>query len=197
MRGLARGIVLLMLICMVFSTGCAKKMVQPIGGEITPPPSKAPVVAPQPAGPEITPQPLEMPQMEGGPPAAAPVTTLGREEEIKNFEQNDVYFDFDQYNITPEGRKILAQKASFLKVHPELKVRIEGHCDERGTTEYNLALGERRANEVKKYLAFLGIADNRISTISYGKERPAIIGHNEEAWAKNRRVHLDILGGSS
>lgn len=191
MRGLGRVFVLLVIVC-VFSVGCAKKQVAPVGGEVVPP--SAPVIAPQPTGPggEIVPQPLEMPSAESGTGVA--MVAPGLEDEIKSFEQNDIYFDFDQYTITPEGRKICAQKASFLKVHPELKLRIEGHCDERGTTEYNLALGERRANEVRKYLGNLGIADSRLATISFGKERPVDPGHNEEAWAKNRRAHFDILG---
>jgi peptidoglycan-associated lipoprotein len=80
-----------------------------------------------------------------------------------------------------------------LKKYSNVKIQIEGHCDERGTVEYNLALGERRANSTKKYLTSLGISPDRISTISYGKERPADPGHNEEAWAKNRRAHTIIL----
>jgi peptidoglycan-associated lipoprotein len=80
-----------------------------------------------------------------------------------------------------------------LKKYPKVKVQIEGHCDERGTIEYNLALGERRANSTKKYLISLGISADRISTISYGKERPLDPGHNEEAWAKNRRAHIVVL----
>lgn len=193
MRGLGRAFVLLVIVC-VFSVGCAKKQVAPVGGEVVPP--SAPVIAPQPAGPgpETLPQPLEMPSADSGSQAAMGMVAPGLEDEVKTFEQNDIYFDFDQYTITPEGRKICAQKASFLKVHPELKLRIEGHCDERGTTEYNLALGERRANEVRKYLGYLGVAETRSTTISFGKERPADPGHNEEAWAKNRRAHFDILG---
>lgn len=195
MRGLGRIFALLVIICLVFSAGCAKKQVAPIGGEIVPP-SQAPVIAPQPAGPgsEIVPQPLDMPTGEQGSLGATALVAPGLEDEVRAFEQNDIFFDFDQYTITPEGRKISAQKASFLKVHPEIKLRIEGHCDERGTTEYNLALGERRASEVKKYLGYLGIEDGRLATISYGKERPVALGHNEEAWAKNRRAHFDIMG---
>lgn len=193
MRGFGRVLVLLVIVCMIFSVGCAKKKVTPIGGEIIPPP---PIQAPQPIapGPAMTPQPLEMPQMQGG-PVAAPLVAPGLEDEIKIFEQNDVYFDFDQFTLTPEGRKTCAQKASFLKAHTELNLRIEGHCDARGTTEYNLALGERRGTTVKEYLRSLGVDTARITIISYGKERPAVQGNNEEAWAKNRRAHFDIIGG--
>ena len=105
----------------------------------------------------------------------------------------DIHFDFDKYNIRPGDLEILNENAALLKKSPKVKVQIEGHCDERGTTEYNLALGERRANSAKKYLISLGISSNRISTISYGKERPLDPGHNEEAWAKNRRAHIVVL----
>ena len=105
----------------------------------------------------------------------------------------DIHFDFDKYDIRPVDEAILKENAAYLKNNPKMKIQIEGHCDERGTIEYNLALGERRANNTKKYLIFLGIPSDRISTISYGKERPLDKGHQEEAWAKNRRAHLVVL----
>jgi len=105
----------------------------------------------------------------------------------------DIYFDFDKYDIRPSDAEILKENAAALKKNPNMKIQIEGHCDERGTAEYNLALGERRANSVKNYLISLGISPNRISSISYGKEKPLDPGHNEEAWAKNRRAHTIVL----
>jgi peptidoglycan-associated lipoprotein len=105
----------------------------------------------------------------------------------------DVHFDFDKYDIRRGDEEILKENAALLKKYPKTKIQIEGHCDERGTAEYNLALGERRANNTRQYLVSFGIASNRISTISYGKERPLDPGHNEEAWAKNRRAHTIIL----
>jgi peptidoglycan-associated lipoprotein len=105
----------------------------------------------------------------------------------------DIHFDFDKYDIRPGDTEILKENGTLLKKYSNVKIQIEGHCDERGTVEYNLALGERRANSTKKYLTSLGISPDRISTISYGKERPADPGHNEEAWAKNRRAHTIIL----
>ena len=105
----------------------------------------------------------------------------------------DVHFDFDKYDVRPGDTEILKENAALLKRYPKVKIQIEGHCDERGTIEYNLALGERRANSTKKYLLNLGIPGDRISTISYGEERPLDPGHNEEAWAKNRRAHFIIL----
>jgi peptidoglycan-associated lipoprotein len=105
----------------------------------------------------------------------------------------DIHFDFDKYDIRLGNAEILKANAAVLTKNPNVKIQIEGHCDERGTAEYNLALGERRANSTKNYLLSLGISAARISTISYGKERPSDPGHNEEAWAKNRRSHFIIL----
>ena len=105
----------------------------------------------------------------------------------------DIHFEFDKYDIRRVDEEILKENAVLLKKNPKMKVQIEGHCDERGTVEYNLALGERRASNTKKFLVFLGIPSDRISTISYGKERPLDKGHHEEAWARNRRAHVVVL----
>ena len=105
----------------------------------------------------------------------------------------DIRFDYDKYDIRRVDEGILRENAAFLKKNPKMKIQIEGHCDERGTVEYNLALGERRANSTKRYLVSLGITSDRISTISFGKERPLDPGQNEEAWAKNRRAHIVVL----
>ncbi len=105
----------------------------------------------------------------------------------------DIHFDFDRYEVRRGDEEILKENAAWLKKNPKTKVQVEGHCDERGTVEYNLALGERRASYAKQYLVSLGIAADRISTISYGKERPLVTGHDEEAWANNRRVHFVVL----
>jgi len=105
----------------------------------------------------------------------------------------DIHFEFDKYDIQPKAADILKENCSLLRKYPVMKFQIEGHCDERGTGEYNLALGERRANSAKKYLISLGIEPSRISTISYGEERPLDQNHNEEAWTKNRRAHIVIL----
>lgn len=104
----------------------------------------------------------------------------------------DIHFDFDKYDIRPQDAEILKENAALLKKYPKVKIQIEGHCDERGTNEYNMALGERRANSTKNYLISLGIAAERMTTISYGEERPVDPGHHEEAWAKNRRAHFII-----
>ena len=102
----------------------------------------------------------------------------------------DVLFDFDKFSLKPESRDNLKELAAWLTKNKDKGVLIEGNCDERGTTEYNLALGERRAKEAMKYLVELGVDAKRIKTISYGKERPWDPGHDEEAWAKNRRDHF-------
>jgi peptidoglycan-associated lipoprotein len=102
--------------------------------------------------------------------------------------QNVIYFDTDQYNVDSADAAALQTQAAYLSQYPQISITIEGHADERGTREYNLALGERRANAAKNYLVGLGIAASRISVISYGKERPVALGSNEAAWAQNRRA---------
>ena len=99
-----------------------------------------------------------------------------------------IYFAFDRSDITAESRQVLLRQAALLNQNPSWAVTIEGHCDERGTVEYNLGLGERRANATKQALVALGVAAGRITVISYGKERPAVPGHDEQAWAQNRRA---------
>lgn len=103
-----------------------------------------------------------------------------------------IFFDYDKYDIRPADTEILKGNSALLKKFPNMKIQIEGHCDERGTNEYNLALGERRANSTKKYLTSLGVTADRVSTISYGEEKPMDPSHNEEAWTKNRRAHFVI-----
>ena len=104
----------------------------------------------------------------------------------------DAFFAYDDYSLSPDARSALAGDAAYLKEMGGLRVTIEGHCDERGTVEYNLALGQRRADAARKYLADLGIDAGRLSTISYGKERPFAPGHDESAWSRNRRAHFRV-----
>jgi len=103
-----------------------------------------------------------------------------------------IHFEFDKYRLTDEAKEILAENARVLKNNSKVRITIEGHCDERGTVEYNLALGERRAQAASNYLMELGVPENRISIISYGKERPMEYGQNESAWSKNRRDEFVI-----
>ncbi len=102
--------------------------------------------------------------------------------------QNVIYFDTDRFNIDSADAAALQTQAQYLAQYPQISITVEGHADERGTREYNLALGERRANAAKNYLVSLGVDAGRIQTVSYGKERPVALGSNEEAWAQNRRA---------
>jgi len=113
--------------------------------------------------------------------------------EIEEFESEPVYFNYDEWDLKPAARENLRQKAVWLNSYAEYSIRIEGHCDERGTNEYNLALGDRRAEAAKKYLVNLGISEQRIESISYGEERPADSEHSEEAWVKNRRDEFRVI----
>jgi peptidoglycan-associated lipoprotein len=106
----------------------------------------------------------------------------------------DAFFDFDKSNIRDNQKAPLNEDVAWLKANNRVKITLEGHCDERGTAEYNLGLGERRAKAVKDYLVAAGIPTDRIATISYGKERPFVLGHDEDAWKWNRRDHIVITG---
>jgi len=116
-----------------------------------------------------------------------------QERRVAKVEAESIYFDFDKSFIRLEYRSVLKEKAVFLKDNPGIHIRIEGNCDERGTSEYNLALGERRANSAAKFLVSLGISPDRIETISYGEERPLAVGSGEGAWAQNRRDDFVVI----
>ena len=98
-----------------------------------------------------------------------------------------VYFDYDKSDLSGESQDTVEKLVAWMQTHPDVTLTLEGHADERGTREYNLALGERRANAVRSYMVALGVPDSRLTTISFGKERPAVLGSNEAAWAQNRR----------
>ena len=149
---------------------------------------------PGPAGPEAPLPPPPPRAAQGGPP-------VGRIQpgSIQDFVINvgdRVYFDFNQYGVRADAQPILAAQAAWLNRYGQVQVRIEGNCDERGTREYNLALGARRSNSVKDFLVSHGVDPGRITTISYGKERPIDPGENEDAWAKDRNAHTAITGGA-
>jgi peptidoglycan-associated lipoprotein len=175
MRPVLSSVTLVALILTFLFVGCAKEEPPPPTVEARPPaapppPPPPPPVTPPPAGPSIS------------------------QQEFQAFQNQDIYFDFDKYDLRTDARTILDRKASFLNQNSSVRVQIEGHCDERGTVEYNLALGERRANAAKQYLTTAGISAGRLSTISYGEERPLDPGHTEAAWARNRRAHFVITG---
>jgi peptidoglycan-associated lipoprotein len=110
----------------------------------------------------------------------------------KAFENEDIFFEYDSALLTPQAQEILRDKAQYMKDNSGVQIIIEGHCDERGTSEYNLALGEQRARTTQQFLVALGISESRITTVSYGEERPLDRGNNEEAWVRNRRAHFII-----
>jgi peptidoglycan-associated lipoprotein len=127
--------------------------------------------------------------------AAAPATTTVTPGSVADFRQNvgdRVFFDTDQSTVREDGRQTLNRQAAWLKQYGQYQITIAGHCDERGTREYNLALGERRANAARQYLIAQGVPAARIKTISYGKERPDPVGSDEAAWARNRRAVTEL-----
>lgn len=128
-----------------------------------------------------------VPVVEQGPTAEE----LARQQLEQLKQQNIVYFGFDKYDISSDYANLLDAHAAFLRSNPSVRITVEGHADERGTPEYNIALGERRANAVKMYLQGKGVSADQLSIVSYGKEKPAVLGHDEAAYAKNRRAVLD------
>lgn len=168
---------LLVIVALAFSLAGCGCFQQAMKGEQAPPaaPEQKQMAAPE-----------EKQEVAVAPPAAAPAP------EAVAAGLSDIYFDFDKYNIRPEDGDILKKNFEWFNASPG-RVRIEGNCDERGTVEYNLVLGQKRADSAKNYLVNLGVDAGRLDTISYGKEKPVDPGHNEEAWAKNRRAHFTPL----
>jgi peptidoglycan-associated lipoprotein len=124
------------------------------------------------------------------PPPPPPPPAGPTDDEIFLREVRDAYFDYDKADLRPDARTALSKTADFLKSYPRFKVTIEGHCDERGSTEYNLGLGDRRANAVKQFLVSAGVSADRLSTVSFGKEKPFCMESNEACWQQNRRGHF-------
>jgi peptidoglycan-associated lipoprotein len=189
MRTDAQAFLVLVLLLTVIVGACAKK---------TPPvarPMPPPAVS---AGTETPPRPPEPPR-----PVAEPVIVppMPAEDAIGSKSLDDLnrdsplrplFFELDSSDVSTDGQQVLQSNAAVLKKYPAMQITIEGHCDERGTAEYNLALGERRAMAAKTYLVSLGIPADRVKTVSYGKEFPFEAGHDDNAWAKNRRAHFVI-----
>ena len=162
-------------------------------------PKKKP--APAPEEPPAEPAPAQE-VTEPTPPPVEDQTPDPLSEDIEKVNQyvyesgliGDVYFDFDKYDLKSEARERLAKNAEFMKANPEFTFTIEGHCDERGTNEYNLALGDRRASSAVNYLASLGVPNSGVRTISFGEERPQCTESAESCWWRNRRAHFVITG---
>ncbi len=160
-----------------------------------PAPAPAPVAPPAPAPAPEPPKIVETPVAPPPPaPAPAPVAPPAPPPAPAPVPLKDVFFDYDRAVVRDDQKAALNDNAGWLKANTKAKLLIEGHCDERGTAEYNLALGERRAKAVKDYLVGAGIPPDRISTISYGEERPFVLGHDESAWKWNRRAHFVLQG---
>lgn len=183
--------VVVFLTCGLIFAGCSsRKVVQP-EQPVTPEVQKQPAAAPK--------QPSEAPQ--AGPSENITEKQLARvetKEEMPKYREEksmfqDIHFDFDKYDIQENAKPVLQKIASWLLKNPSAKILVEGHCDDRGTSEYNLALGDRRARAVRDYLVALGTPSGRIEMISYGKEKPICTEKTEECWAKNRRAHFVIL----
>ena len=167
-------VILTALVASGLAVGCARK------GREAPP-------TPPPAPPVSTPTPVPTPA-----PTPTPVPTPPPAPGSTPVEFEPAFFDFDSYALRDDARAVLDRDARMLRDHPDVKITIEGHCDERGTVEYNQALGEKRAQAARDYLVAAGSDGNRIQTISYGKERPFSPGHDEGAWAQNRRAHFVV-----
>jgi peptidoglycan-associated lipoprotein len=154
---------------------------------------------PKPTGPVATAPPPPPPAEQTAPPPSAVGESVlpGSERDFVINAGDRVYFDFDRYDVRADAQPILDAQAAWLKRYPAVQVRIDGNCDDRGTREYNLALGARRANAVRDYLTTHGVASDRISTVSYGKEKPIDAGSGDEADAHNRNAHTALTGGAS
>jgi len=185
-----KSIVLVLAVLAVVFVGACRKKQPPVARPVPPPPAVEPSTPqPPPSPPEPTQEPTipREPAVEEVDLNAKDLDTLNRESPFQ-----PVFFLFDSSELDGQGQASLNANAELLKKYPGWTITIEGHCDERGTAEYNLALGERRALAARNYLVSLGIPADRLRTISYGKEFPFDPGHNEEAWAKNRRAHFVV-----
>ncbi len=166
---------ILIAVLMSFPVSCAKEAVQ--------------------TQPEALPQPeiqntSEAPSQQAAPDDQLQAEAAGKAEETAAFVNENIYFDFNSAALTDLSQRLLSRKAEYMRVNPDAMITVEGHCDERGTNSYNLALGQRRAESVKSFLVNTGIGDNRVDTISFGEERPVSLERNESGWAKNRRVQF-------
>jgi peptidoglycan-associated lipoprotein len=174
-------------------TGCARR--PSVTQAAAPPPTAAVATAPAPAPAAVAPAPAPAPTAATPePPAPAPAAAATARPAPQEFAPDaalaDIFFDFDKSVIRPDAAKVLRTSAEWLSARPGHAVLIEGHCDERGTDAYNLALGDRRAKATQEFLLAHGVAARRITVISYGEQRPQCTAHNEECWSRNRRVHF-------
>jgi peptidoglycan-associated lipoprotein len=201
MKNTVKRLLPLLSMAILIQTGCAKQEVVRKDEAIAPsasakqaaPAPATPAVAPaktpeKPAAAAANPAPAPAGVQQKTAAADAPATAAELQRQLEK-----IYFDFDSPSLGDAARKTLTGNAAVLKRNPLVRVRVEGHCDERGSDEYNLALGERRARSAVRYLETLGVASGRLSTVSYGKEKPVETAHDETAWAKNRRDEFVIV----
>jgi peptidoglycan-associated lipoprotein len=189
MRGRVFLLILLSL-CIVAATSCRPR--RPVPPPPAPPVTSAP--APEPAVSVPAPdRDFVQPQPDAGDVLSEDIVEANKVARERGWIR-DAFFAFDASTLDEDAQEALRQSATWLRQNPEFRIRIEGHCDERGTEQYNLALGDRRAESAASYLATLGVDRSRISTVSYGEERPFEEASNEEAWAQNRRAHLVLAG---
>jgi peptidoglycan-associated lipoprotein len=185
------GVFVLVTLVALSASACHKK-VPPVERPIPPPPPPAPTAV-APTKPPAPAEPVKEPVVVA--PAAITedrVSTATLDEINRNSPLRPIFFDYDRSDISEESQRILDANAEVMKKNPTWVITIEGHCDERGTAEYNLALGERRATSARTYLVSLGIPGDRLRTVSYGKEFPFDPAHDDAAWAKNRRDHFVV-----
>ena len=184
---------LVAIVALTAAMACSKKN-PPVARPLPPPPPAAATAGvPPPARPPAPPEPVREPVMVPPEPVRDDTISSASLDDInKNSPLKPVFYELDSSDLSAANQKSLDENAALLKRYPGWAVTVEGHCDERGTAEYNLALGERRAIAARAYLVSLGIAADRLRTVSYGKEFPFDPGHDEAAWAKNRRAHFVI-----
>ncbi len=184
-----RTVFLLLLLVTIAAGACGKKK-PPIARPIPPPPAgSSTTITPPPEPPAPAPEPTTVP------PEPVPEDSIaaGSIDDInRNSPLKPVFYELDGAEVDADGQRVLQANAEVLRRYPSWQISVEGHCDERGTAEYNLALGERRAVAARNYLVSLGIPADRVKTVSYGKEFPFDPGHTEEAWSKNRRAHFVV-----
>lgn len=168
--------------------GACKGNKPPVARPMPPPSATSTVPPTPPEPPRPVSEPVPVPPM----PAEDAIGSKSLDDLNRDSPLRPMYFELDSSDVSPAGQQVLQANAAVLKKYPAMQITIEGHCDERGTAEYNLALGERRALAAKNYLVSLGIAADKVKTVSYGKEFPFDAGHDDAAWSKNRRAHFVI-----
>ena len=190
MRRQAKALLVLVLLMTVVVAACKGKAKPPVARPM-PPPMVDPAAG-GPNNPPPPPRPINEPVIVPPMPAEDPIGSKSLDDINRDSPLRPLFFELDSSEVSAAGQQILQANVAVLKKYPNMQITIEGHCDERGTPEYNLALGERRALAAKSYLVSLGISADKVKTVSYGKEFPFDAGHDDAAWSKNRRAHFVI-----